>query len=126
MTYTFRQGDLPKLDLQVDRGTDFSAWKAQWEDCMSLSGMDKEPQAKRVQALTLCLSRKTLTIVDNLGLTETKHGKVELIVEAMQRYIEGHISESVERRNFRQCIQQPGEMFHHFLVSLRELAKTCN
>ena len=23
--------DLPKLDLQIDRGTDFKAWRAQWE-----------------------------------------------------------------------------------------------
>ena len=31
MSYIFRQEDLPKLDLQVDCGTDFTAWKAQWE-----------------------------------------------------------------------------------------------
>ena len=31
MAFVFRQGDLPKLDLQVDRGTDFKAWKSQWE-----------------------------------------------------------------------------------------------
>ena len=126
MAYVFRQGDLPKLDLQVDRGTDFSAWKAQWEAYMNLSGLDKEPQNKQVQALTLCLSRETLTIVDNLGLTKANRGKVESIVEAMQRYVEGHINESVERRNFRRRVQQPGEMFDDFLVSLRELAKTCN
>ena len=47
MAYTFRPGDLPKLDLQVDRGTDFSAWKAQWEAYMSLSGLDKEPETKQ-------------------------------------------------------------------------------
>ena len=44
----------------------------------------------------------------------------------MQRYVEGHINESVERRNFRRRVQQPGEAFGDFLVSLRELAKTCN
>jgi len=38
-TFTFRQGDLPKLDLQVDRGTDFAAWKAQWDCYSSLSGL---------------------------------------------------------------------------------------
>ena len=30
-SYVFRQGDLPRLDLQVDRGMDFKAWKAQWD-----------------------------------------------------------------------------------------------
>ena len=46
MTYVFRQGDLPKLDLQVDRGTDFKAWKVQWDAYISLSGLDKQSQAK--------------------------------------------------------------------------------
>jgi len=39
MPYIFRQGDLPKLDVQVDCGSDFTAWKAQWESYMSLSGL---------------------------------------------------------------------------------------
>ena len=46
MTYVFRQRDLPKLDLQVDRGTDFEAWKIQWESYIALSGLDKQLQAK--------------------------------------------------------------------------------
>ena len=52
MAYTFQPGDLLKLDLQFDWGTDFSAWKAQWEAYMSLSGLDKEPETKQVKALT--------------------------------------------------------------------------
>ena len=32
----------------------------------------------------------------------------------------------MERRNFRRRAQQEGEIFDDFLVSLRELAKTCN
>ncbi|XP_065908983.1 uncharacterized protein [Dysidea avara] len=42
-----------------------------------------------------------------------------------RRYVDGHINETVERRNFRRRIQQPGETFDDFLISLRELAKTC-
>ena len=56
MTYAFRQGDLPKLDLQVDRGTDFKAWKSQWEAYLSLSGLGTQAPRKQVQALTLCFS----------------------------------------------------------------------
>lgn len=126
MPFTFRQGDLPKLDLQVDRGTDFSAWQAQWESYLSLSELDKEPQARQVQALTLCFSRETLTIVNNLGLTVEQKKDIKSIVKAIQQYVEGHINESVERRNFRRRVQQPGESFDDYLVSLRELIKTCN
>ena len=40
--YTFRQGDLPMLDLQVDRETDFTAWWIQWESYCTLFGLAEE------------------------------------------------------------------------------------
>lgn len=126
MTYVFRHGDLPKLDLQVDRGSDFKAWKAQWDAYISLSGLAEQEPAKQVQALTLCFSRETVTIVDNLGLTAAQRRDATRIVAAISQYVEGQMNESVERRHFRQRRQQPGESFDDFLVSLRELAKTCN
>ena len=90
MTYTFRQGDLPKLDLQVDRGTDFQAWKTQWEAYLSLSALGDQAQTKQVQALTLCFTRETLTVVGNLGLSAAQRGNVKDIVAAIQSYVEGH------------------------------------
>jgi hypothetical protein len=125
MSYVFRSGDLPKLDLQVDRGVDFKAWKTQWNAYISLSGLKEQAAAKQVQALTLCFSRETLTVVDNLGLTDEQRGDAARIVEAIQQYVEGQINESVERRTFRRRTQQPGETFDDFLIALRELAKTC-
>ena len=101
LSYVFRQGDLPKLDLQTDRGSDFSAWQMQWESYMSLSGLGKETAVKQVQALTLCFSRETLTIVNNLGLTAEDRGSVASIISAIKKYVAGHINELVERRNFR-------------------------
>ena len=126
MPYVFRQGDLPRLDLQVDRGSDFQAWQAQWESYASLSGLSEESNDKQVKALTLCFSRETLTIVQNLGLNEEERTKVSSVISAIKRYVEGHINESVERRNFRRRSQKSGESFDDFLVSLRELVKTCN
>ena len=101
MSYTFRQGDLPKLDLQVDRGTDFAAWKSQWEAYFSLSSLESQTPAKQVQALTLCFSRETVTIVDNLGLTAAQRGKVKDVIASIERYVQGQRNETVERRNFR-------------------------
>ena len=63
VTYTFCQGDLRKLDLQVDRGSDFAAWKLQWDSYRSLSGLAEQGAATQVQALTLCFSRDTLSVV---------------------------------------------------------------
>ena len=124
-TYTFRQSDLPKLDLQMDRGTDFIAWRTQWESYSSLSGLDKEDTQRQVKALTLCFLRETLAVVQNLGLTERQKKDPTAIIDAMQRYVDRHINETVERCNFRRRVQIPGESFDDFLISLRELAKTC-
>ena len=110
----------------MDRGTDFAAWKAQWDCYSSLSGLSEQPDAKQVQALTLCFSRETLTIVQNPGLSEDDKTKVSPIIAALKRYVDGHVNETVERRNFRRRFQQPGESFDDYLVSLRELVKTCN
>ena len=65
-------------------------------------------------------------IVDNLGLTDDQRKSVKEIVTAIEAYVNGQINESVVRRAFRSRTQQDGETFDDFLVSLRELAKTCN
>ena len=90
---------------------------------LSLSGLDLEDQAKQVQALTLCFSRETVTVVDNLGLTAEQRGNGTQIVRAISQYVAGQLNESV---NFRRRSQQEGESFVDYLVSLRELAKTCS
>ena len=109
VTYTFLQGDLQKLDLQVDHGSDFAAWQLQWDSYRSLSGLAEQDAAKQVQALTLCFSRDTLSIVQNLGLTEEQRGNVESIISAIKRYIDGHVNEIVvtpkkNTDNVRMCV----------------------
>ena len=125
-TYTFRTGDLPKLDVDTDRGTDFKAWQQQWQAYRSLSGLGGETAAKQVQALQLCFSRDTLNIVENLSLTTTQKKDQGQIIAALKQYVERRVNETIERRNLRQRVQLVGESFDDFLVSLRDLAKTCN
>ena len=92
----FRQGDLPKLDLQINRGSDFTAWQTQWESYRSLFGLDKESATKQVQALALCFSHDMLSIVQNLGLTEEQRGSVDETIRAIKRHVDGHINKTVE------------------------------
>ena len=110
----------------MDRGADFEAWKAQWTSYCTLSGLAGEDAATKVQVLTLCLSRETIAIVNNLGLSEEQRNNVDTVIQAIKRHIDGQINESVERRNLRSRTQQPGESFDDFLVALREMTKTCN
>ena len=110
----------------MDRGADFEAWKAQWASYCILSGLASKEAEIKVQALTLCLSRETLAIVNNLGLSVEQRKDVDTIIRAIKHHIDGQINESVERRNLRSRRQQTGESFDDFLVALRELTKTCN
>ena len=87
MSFTFRQGDLPKLDLQINHGSDFTAWQMQWESYRSLSGLEKESAAKQVQSLMLYFSRDILSIIQNLGLTEEQRGYVGKMICAIKHYI---------------------------------------
>ena len=57
--------------------------------------------AKQVKALMLCLYRETLAIVHNLGLSEAQMKKPSTLIEAMQRYVDGHINETIEHHKFR-------------------------
>ena len=87
MPYVFRQGDSPRLDLQVDCGSDFVAWWLQWESYMSLSGLSEETNTKKVQALTLCFSCDTLSIAQNLSLTDEEWTNVAIIISAIKNIL---------------------------------------
>ena len=120
--YTFHQGDLLKLDLTVDRGTDIVAWHIQWESYCFLSGLANEDMAKQVKALKLCLSRETLQHHIQFGaISEAQMKKLSAIIDALQKYVDGHVNEAMERCNFRRQFQQNRESFDNYLISLREL-----
>ena len=121
--YTFHQGDLLKLDLTVDRGTDIVAWHIQWESYCFLSGLANEDMAKQVKALKLCLSRETLSIIYNLGLSKAQ---ISAIIDALQKYVDGHVNEAMERCNIRHQFQQNGESFDNYLISLTALGLICD
>ena len=70
--------------------------------------------------------RPALNVVDNLGLTTDERKDQAQIIAALKRHVEGRVNEIIERRSLRRRTQQVGESFDDYLVSLRELAKTCN
>ena len=93
---------------------------------LRLSGLGTQPPAKQVQALTLCFSCETVTVVDNLGLSDDQRGSVGEIVVAIQRYVDGVINRTVERKAFRQRVQLPGEAFDDFLSAYESWQKRAN
>ena len=84
MVYIFRQGNLPKLDLQVDCGANFKAWRVQLNAYISLSSLNERMVDKQVLPLMLCFTHETLTIVNNLDLIDEQCNDPTHIVEAIQ------------------------------------------
>ena len=63
------------------------ARKAQWKSYMSLSRLSEESVEKKVQALTLCFSQETLSIVLNLGLSDADKQDITAIIAAIKTYV---------------------------------------
>ena len=126
MPSTFRRSDIPKLDLDVDRGSNFKAWLEEWSAYIAVSGLSEENGDTKYHVLRLAFSRETASVVNNLGLPEEDKKKIDKIIQALKVHVEGAVNETVERRNFRKRRQHTQESFDDFLVSLRDLIKTCS
>ena len=60
-----------------------------WDAYATLSWLDKEVSDKQIK--TICFSRETLTVVDNLGILEEPRGKAAQIINAIHRYVESGV-----------------------------------
>ena len=126
MPFTFRRSDIPRLDVDVDRGSSFKAWLEEWSAYHAVSGLSEESDDIQYHVLRLAFSRETATVIDNLGLPEEDRRKVNKIIDALKSHMKGAINETVERRNFQKRQQFARESFDDFLVALRDLVTTCN
>ena len=61
----------------------------------------------------------------NMGLTDAEMADAATMVTKIEAYIEGRVNTTVERRRLRDRRQQAGEKIDDYVISLRELAKTC-
>ena len=61
---------------------------------MTLMGLADSAPAMEVHTLQFCLSRETLTIVNNLGLTDIQKADQVHIVATLKRYVQGRINET--------------------------------
>ena len=96
----FKQGNLSKLDIQIDRVTDFTVWMTQWRSYCNLLGLSGKHPAKQTKLLMLYFSREMLAIVQYLSLTDKQMKDKRTVIEDTWYYIDGHISKAVKYKNF--------------------------
>ena len=89
-----------------------------------LTGAEATEQ-DRADFLDQCLTDDNLTIVMNMGMTDAEMANAATVVEKIEAYVDGRVNTTVERRKLRDRRQQAGEKIDDYVISLRELAKTC-
>jgi len=53
MPLTFRKSDIPHLDLDIDRGSNFTSWREEWNAYSLVSGLSKEEAITQYNVLRL-------------------------------------------------------------------------
>ena len=64
MPFAFRRSDIPRLDVDVDRGSSFKAWLEEWSAYHAVSGLSEESDDIQYHVLRLAFSRETATVID--------------------------------------------------------------
>ena len=121
-------GDLipGKLDLSVDRGERFITWKSRWQDYALLSKLSTKESEVQMAIFRSCLDDETLKVMRQLTVAEGDEKKPDKYIEKLEEHANGLLNVTIERRNLNLRTQQEGETFDDFLISLKELLKTCN
>ena len=115
----------PKLDISVMRGNSFTTWREMWNDYVLVNDINEVDPAKKVAILRLNMVPETVEVVNNLGLSVADKKDGDKILDALEKHVIGQVNETMENRNFRKRHQEKNEAFDDFLVSLRQLATTC-
>ena len=78
MSFTFQQGNLPKLDLKLDCGSEFMVWHVQWESYKNQLGLVKGSVTKKYKPLHYvscgkpCQLSRILVLLKNREKVSTK------------------------------------------------------
>ena len=120
----------PTFDIETEKDS-FKEWKQQWEAFSFNSGLEAivnadDKKRHTIMALREALSRETLRTVKNLQLTETQQNDPNLVINALERHIEGSVNEVVWRHRFFCRHRQPHEDFNDWLIELKDTARKCN
>ena len=113
-----------ELDLSTDWNA-FRLWNGRLDDHFLLSGIEDMKPRHQMATLRACLSCETLRIVGNRELQETEKN-ITVILQRLEDYAIGQVNEVVERKWFNSRIQAEGETFNNFVMSLRDLVRSCN
>ena len=124
--------NLEKLDADVTL-RDFATWRSKWEDFCTLERIAMYPIKEQVAALRSALKTPMLQVVDMAleieGERDADGNRVvtpDDILDAIQQHIRSKRNVALDRVDFEECRQAPGEKFDTFFVRLRQLAASAD
>ena len=103
-------------------------WKKRWEAYRKLAKLASEPTEQQMAVLILCLSEKTLMVVDSdlpYGCEEDREDPGKSI-QLLERHFLGEVNETYEFFRFFSRQQRKTETVSAYIAEVRQLAGTCN
>ena len=115
----------PTLSLDITVGA-FRRWRLQWKDYVTLIHFGEFTAVEQAAILRRALNQDVRDVVDQLQVNPREVGEtttVEDYLDALETYFEDKRDLGREREAFERREQQPGELFDHFYIALRNLGK---
>jgi len=117
--------DRPMLSASANL-SEFGSWEEAWNDyttCQRLSSMSRET---RVSAVRQAFNEDIKRFMREGVIAVKDTDDAPEIVAAVKAYIRRQRNPLLDRLDFYNCHQQPGESFDSFYTSLKELFHSCN
>ena len=100
-----------------------------WNNYDIASRLRQETKELKTPTLLTCIGTEALETYEGLELaneTVKTDLVIDVVLEKLESFYDGSTNVIYERYNFNRRMQEPGDLFESYVVSLRSLAKSCN
>ena len=111
--------DFSKPDL-------WSKWKKRFEQFASVSGLDKEDDARRISTLLYCLGEEADDVLSSTNISTEDVKKYNGVIGKFDEYFKVRKNVIYERARFNRRDQLEGETAEEYITTLYALVKTCD
>ena len=115
----------PALSLDTSVGA-FRRWRSQWYDYATLIHLDEFSATEQSAILRRALSQDVQDVMDEMQTEPLREGEnltVDRQIDDLEKYFQEKRDLGREREAFERRVQEPGELFDHFYIALRNLGK---
>lgn len=114
-----------QMDMKGDTYSNWTFFRAQWENYEIATGLDKKDAKVRVATLLTVMGKECHLIQRHLHMPEEDRAKPEKILDALEKHFEPSRNVIYERYVFNTTQQSQHETTEQYVANLRKLADKC-